>query len=464
MPEVIRRIESVDEGFAYIESFTNFERTDSQPVRAYRLDRMRALLDLFGHPERDFRSIHLAGSKGKGSTALFVASILKAAGIKTGLYASPHVATYRERITLSGAFFDDDAYVDGINRILARIASLGADALAGRGEATTFELLTLLAFIMFREAGCKWAVIETGIGGRLDATNVITPVACLLTPVELEHTDLLGTTLPQIATEKAGIIKDSVPAFSGYQHPEVRAVFAATGALRRAPIRFLADEVESIDVALGLEASRAAVTWREAAGRPGTDAFLLAMPGEVQAENAALALLAARTLFGGQGAEDRPDDWPRLTEAALAEGLAFARLPGRMEVIERPGGTIVLDVAHTPVSVSRLLSSYRKLFPSPSILLFGSVTGKNHEGMADVLAPAFDRIIISTPGTFKKSDPRALAEIFHGRNPATRLVEDPGEALAEAERLSRASGGARGLPILVTGSFYMVAEIRRLVV
>ncbi len=471
MPLISRRFTAVDEAFAYLESFTNLERETGHSVRSYRLDRMHALLDLFGNPDRSFRTIHLAGSKGKGSTAIYVASVLAAAGEKTGLYTSPHVSSYRERISLAGRFFPDELYVELINRIAARIRDLGKDVLPARGEPTTFELLTLLGFLMFREWGCSWAVIETGIGGRLDATNVVHPEMCLLTPVELEHTELLGTTLQAIAGEKAGIIKEGVPVFAGYQRPEVKAVFAATAALRHAPIRFLDQEVEDIATTLSFEATEMRIRWR--GGR--LEAYHLAMPGDVQAENAALAVLALRGMAGGDPVAPAPSG-PRslFGEEALHAGLAVARLPGRMEVIQTAYGRIVLDGAHTPVSTARLLSSFRKLFPEPSILIFGSVLGKDREGMADALASAFRSIIISTPGTFKKSDPEEVHAAFAARNPSTTLVPDPAAALAEAVRLAQVgrtaptTDGAHGdgapLPILVTGSFYMVAEIRRLLV
>ena len=471
MPLVSRRFTAVDEAFAYLESFTNLERGSGHSVRSYRLDRMHALLDLFGNPERAFRTIHLAGSKGKGSTAIYVASALAAAGEATGLYTSPHVSSYRERITLAGRFFPDELYVETINEIAARIRDLDKDVLPARGEPTTFELLTLLGFLMFREWGCSWAVIETGIGGRLDATNVVSPEMCLLTPVELEHTELLGTTLQAIAGEKAGIIKEGVPVFAGYQTPEAKDVFAATAALRNAPIRFLDEEVEEIQTALSFEATEMKVRWRS--GR--SEAFHLAMPGDVQAENAALAVLALRLLSEGDAIGPQPPGaGSPLGEEAIRAGLTVARLPGRMEVIQTASGRIVLDGAHTPVSATRLLSSYRRLFPEPSVLIFGSVLGKDQEGMASALASAFRSIVISTPGTFKKSDPQGVHAAFMAHNPAAVLVLDPAAALAEAVRLAQegraaaATGSGCGdgspLPILVTGSFYMVAEIRRLLV
>ncbi len=457
MPLVEKRFQTVDEGFAYIESFTNLERTTNSTIRNYRLDRMRSLLEFFDNPQRTLRLLHIAGTKGKGSTGLYLASILSEAGYRTGFYASPHVSSYTERITDAGAPFEDALYIEMINRIASRLVSFPRSTLPARSNPTTFELLTLLGLLTFREAGCHWAVIETGIGGRLDATNVITPEACLLTPVEREHTDILGTTLAQIAGEKAGIIKPGVPVFSGYQHPEVRTVFETAAAAMRAPIRFLDDAVVHSETLLRPDGGVVEITWRDGP----VETYELGMPGEVQGENSALAVLAAKSLFSG-GDQSRP----AIDSESIHRGLRRARLPGRMEVVFPPvrkdtdlldrRAPIVLDAAHTPVSVSRLLGSFRKMFPVPAVLIFGSVLGKDPAGMAEILAPHFSHVIISTPGSFKKSDPKEVWNHFVGHNPGARLVPDPRLALAEALRVS---GGH--LPILVTGSFYMVAEIRR---
>lgn len=455
MPIAEKRFRTLGEGFAFIESFTNMERTNNTPIRGYRLDRMRALLEFFGNPQDSFRKLHIAGTKGKGSTGIFLASILSEAGYRAGFYASPHVSSYTERITLAGEPFSDDVYVEMINSIASRLPELSANALPARANPTTFELLTLLGFLIFREEGCKWAVVETGIGGRLDATNVIMPDGCLLTPVEREHMELLGDTLTQIAGEKAGIIKPGIPVFSGYQRPEVRSVFETTASARNSPLRFLADELEESSMELHPSGSKVEFHWRGSAG----ERFELAMPGEVQGENAALAVLAVRSLFAGEGSAGPPID-----SESIRKGLSRARLPGRMEILSLTAEAaphrlaVVLDGAHTPVSVARLLGSFRKLYPGDAVLVFGSVLGKDPAGMAAALAPSFREVIVSTPGTFKKSRPDEVCSHFFKLNPRSRLVADPRLALNEA--VKAASDG--GLPILVTGSFYMVAEIRAL--
>ena len=229
------------DAFAWIESFTNLER-GAVPFDSatYHLERMRRLLAMFDNPEQGCPLIHVAGTKGKGSTSALLASALRASGRRTGLYTSPHVSSPFERIVLAGEADQPQAVVR-----IARAMRDAVEAVPEEGPGgfppTTFELYTLLAFLYFREAGCDIAVIETGIGGRLDATNVITPEASVITPLDLEHTDVLGATIGQIAAEKAGIIKPGVPAFIGLQPPLAGEVFREAARERGSPITFLVD-------------------------------------------------------------------------------------------------------------------------------------------------------------------------------------------------------------------------------
>ena len=237
-----------DSALAYIESFTNLERLPGGSMRPYRLDRMEVLLELFGNPQNKFSSIHISGSKGKGSTGLYIACILNDAGFKTGLYTSPHVHSYRERITRAGEPFPDELLVDLIVTIKQVIEGLPPGALPGQDKPTTFELLTLLSYLAFARDGVEWAVIETGIGGRLDATNVLSPKATVHTPVELEHTEVLGDTVEKIAAEKAGIIKAGIPAYCGLQRPEALSVFAEKARSVGAPFIELAKEIPGMEI------------------------------------------------------------------------------------------------------------------------------------------------------------------------------------------------------------------------
>jgi dihydrofolate synthase/folylpolyglutamate synthase len=429
------------EVFSWVESFTNLEKGNLPfDKRTYRLDRMRRLLGLFDDPDGGLACIHVAGTKGKGSTAALIASVLHAAGHHTGMYMSPHVNSPFERIALAGEPPRAALLVRLGKEVKSAIDGLPAEGIPGHFAPTTFELYTLLAFLYFREAGCEYAVIEVGIGGRLDATNVILPRASVITPLDLEHMDVLGDTLEKIAWEKAGIIKPGVPTFVGLQPPAAREVFLGVARERGSPITFLDEELGEISSRVDAEGT----TFTVRLGEERAEVFRLAMLGRFQAENAALALLTLRRTM------------PEIPAPCFTEGFLRTSLPGRMEVRER-SPAVVLDGAHTPLAVTRLLDSFRGVFPGEAVLLFGSVSGKKPREMAAILAPAFSRIIISTPGTFKESNPEEVAEIFRGYNPSTILEKDPVRALARARE---ESGGTR--TILVTGSFYMIAEIGRL--
>jgi dihydrofolate synthase/folylpolyglutamate synthase len=433
--------ERPEDVFSWVESFTNLERGNLPfDKRTYRLDRMRRLLGMFDDPDRELAAFHVAGTKGKGSTAALIASVLRAAGHRTGLYTSPHVNSPFERITLAGEAPRGELLVRLGREVKSALEALPAEGMPGDFAPTTFELYTLLALLYFRDAGCEYAVIEVGIGGRLDATNVIMPIASVVTPLDLEHTDVLGDTLEKIAWEKAGIIKPGVPAFIGLQPPGTKEVFRRAGRERGSTITFMDEEIQELSPRI--DADGTSFTLRLTGGEE--ERLRLSMLGDFQAENAALALLTLRRTM------------PGIPTECYQEGFARTVLPGRMEV-RRRAPIVMLDGAHTPLAVTRLLSSFRAIFPGEAILLFGSVSGKKPREMAAILAPSFFRVIISTPGTFKESDPAEVAEIFRGFNPATVLEKDPARAL---RRALEESGGTR--PILVTGSFYMIGEIGRL--
>jgi dihydrofolate synthase/folylpolyglutamate synthase len=436
-----RELATPEDVFAWAESFTNLEKgTLPFDKRNYRLDRMRRLLGLFDDPDSGIRIIHVAGTKGKGSTSTLLASILDAAGHRTGLYTSPHVTSPFERIAIAGEQSRPDLLVRLGREVRSVIDSLPPEGMPGHFAPTTFELYTLFAFLYFREAGCEEAIIETGIGGRLDATNVVMSVASVITPLDLEHMEILGDTIEQIAFEKAGIIKPGAPAFSGFQPPAAKQVLRDTAHSRGSSITFLDEELERLGTTLDARGT----SFRLHLRGDNPVEFRLSLLGEFQAENAALACLTLRRTR------------PEIQLDSYRDGLLAASLPGRMEVVgvDPP---VVLDGAHTPLAISRLLDSFARIFPGEAVLLFGSVAGKRPREMASILAGRFPRIVISTPGTFKESNPEQVFEIFHGLNPGTVLEKWPEAALRRARK---ESGGIR--PILVTGSFYMVAEIRRL--
>ncbi|MDR1317862.1 MAG: bifunctional folylpolyglutamate synthase/dihydrofolate synthase [Spirochaetales bacterium] len=427
--------------FSWLESFSNFERNPFS-MRNFRLDRMEALLEHFGGPHRACRCVHIAGSKGKGSTAAFLASILRAAGFKTGLYTSPHLVLYKERISLAGQEIAEEFFISQGEALRATIRALDVSAFPGGGWPTTFELLTCLGFLIFRSLGCEWMVLETGMGGRLDATNVTLPEASVLTPIELEHTEYLGGSIAAIAGEKAGIIKPGVPVFVSPQTGEALSVFRLAAAQKGCRLRYLPECFKSIDS--HTDTGGACVRMLPA-GREKALSLRLRLRGEVQAENAALAFLVIRDIL------------PEIPEELVVRGLEEADIPGRLQkLLDAP--PVFVDGSHTPLSVRRLLHSFREMYPRPDTLVLGIVGGKRQEEIARILCPAFRRVIVTTPGTFKASDPQALHRICSAHNANTGLVPDPAQALAEAKKGLPDSGA----PILITGSFYLAGEILKL--
>lgn len=442
---------NADQLFSYLEGFTNREKQHINQLRSERPHRMELLLEHFGNPQLVKPVIHIAGSKGKGSTAAFISAGLTALGYRTGNYLSPHISDYRERITCGGTFFPDELYLKKGAEIRECVNKLTEEEFRGWDNPTTFELLTLLAFLVFVEAGCDIIVLETGIGGRLDATNVVMPEASVITPIEMEHADILGDTLEKIAFEKAGIIKPGVPVFCSRQDESALEVLRNRARESGSPFHYLPDRFPAVDSRSSLSGTR--VDAKDSGGK--SHSFSLAMTGDFQAENALLALHVLETLrlpvIEGATAAD-----PSAKEQRLLEGFARASLPGRIEVIaDNP--PIIVDGAHTETSVRRVLAVFRSIF-SDGVIIFGSVSGKRSEAMAAQIAPLFRDIIISRPGTFKQSDPEGLYNTFLRFTDSVHLETDPARALERARRLS---GGT--LPILVLGSFYMAGEIRALV-
>ncbi len=455
-PDPVSR--EVQELFRYFEDFTNLERGSYVP-RVYRLERTRRLLALFGDPHMDLRCIHIAGSKGKGSTATFIAAVLRAAGYRTGLYTSPHVVRYEERITLAGELLPPEVYLEAAQEIRRGVEERMRPTMPEAELPSTFELLTLMAFLVFRNIGADFVVLETGLGGRLDATNVVDPVASVITPIELEHTEYLGNTVREIAREKAAIIKPGRPAFISRQSAEAETSIRERlrGVGDRAS--WLSRWLTAFESVSSLRGNRVGVEGTSA-GRRVRMQTELALLGRVQAENAALATMVTSTLF------------PRVSADTIAEGLNRARIPGRGEVINSPAraasgavstpGTqrcpIILDGAHTPGSITALVELLREIDSHRCVVIFGSVEGKRHREMMTRLAPITVSMVITRPGTFKRSDLPALEAIARGIGiPA--VVEPEAEPALSRALDTAAEVGADA--VVATGSFYLIGEIQR---
>lgn len=380
------------------------------------LDRVRHALEQLGSPHARVPAVHIAGTNGKGSCAAMTDSILRAAGLRTGLFTSPHLTRFTERIRIDGEEIDGDY----LGRLDARLSAVTVPL-------TYFEVATVLAFLGFAEARVDIAVLETGLGGRLDATSVCHPLACAITSIAFDHEALLGNTLSAIAYEKACIAKPGVPLFLGPLPAEADGRAAEVARQIGAPIR------------------RAGSDYPPAPMPP-------ALPGPHQLANAALAVALARQAAQALGRS--------LDAEAVRRGLLEVRWPGRLE---RIADDVLLDCAHNVEGASALAAA---LPETPRrVLVTSIVRDKNAAGMLAVLAPAFDSVIITRSHSQRAAEPERLAKLIAStRSEADKArqvecIESVAEALAAAR--SRVQGVAGGL-VVVAGSIFLVGEARAL--
>jgi len=411
---------------------------------------MEFLAELAGHPERCAPSIHIAGSKGKGSVTAMIASMLEADGRRAARYMSPHIADIRERISVGNSLFDEAVYCAAGDELrdIAECKVPSAhnnlfDPATEEGESLTFfELLTLYYFLCARIGGCDVMVVETGMGGRLDCTNIIDPLVSVITLIELEHTAILGPTVAAVAGEKAGIVKPGKPLILSRQNAEALDVFRKRAAEQNSPLSYFPD-IAAID---NLHIHPGGTDFSLALHTQLHLTLSIPIPGAVQAENAGLAVAALKTAF------------PGIEENAIRRGLANVKLPARFEKIADSGNAdkppVIIDGAHTPESVLLCAKTFCSLYGEGGILLFGCAADKNAAAMADILLPRFSQIIITTPGNFRTSNPEKAYRAFSSKK--TLFVRDTREATKQALE----TGREKGLPILCTGSFYLVAEVR----
>jgi len=409
----------------------------------------RRLLARLGAPQEAYRIIHVAGSNGKGSTAAITESILRAAGLRTGLYTSPHLVDFAERIRVNGGPIGAGA----LARLVGRLRPLAEDVSRAAGRsATFFEITTAMALLHFADACVDVAVIETGLGGRFDATNVMRPDVCVLTPIAIEHTRQLGRTLGAIAREKAGILKRGVPAVSAAQARAARDVIARRARAVGAPLALFGRDFDARP---------------RAEGSFDYEGLALALPGlrcglagPHQIGNAALALAACERL-----AERLRRSGARIGPDAMRRGVAKARWPGRLEVVRRdPAGRplVVLDGAHNPAAARALAAALPRTFPCRRVLLVaGAMADKDLGALARALAPAVTRTggaVIATAPVFERAaDPRLLAG--HFRRAGARAVVARTVHAAIDLALARARPGDL---VIVAGSLYLVGEARAL--
>jgi dihydrofolate synthase/folylpolyglutamate synthase len=380
------------------------------------LERIRNVLEALGNPERASRVVHVAGTNGKGSTCAMIEAGLRAAGIRTGLFTSPHLIEPTERIQIDGIPVSEADFERAFNLVHETAEKLDLDC-----HPTYFETVTAMAFWLFREKKVETAVIEVGLGGRLDSTNVVQPVLTVITPIDFDHEAYLGHTIEAIAAEKAGILKPGVPAVFAKQRPEAAQVLAAQAAKLRAPITN-ADDFEICDLYFDARGSR-------------FSGIVCPLAGEHQIDNAVTAALALRAL------------------GVSPDGIKDARWPGRLEHVS-PNPDIILDGAHNPAGARALARYLERFYRGRKIwLVYGAMRDKAIDEVAGILFPIAAELVLTAPDTSRALRPEALAE-FAGRG----HIEPTVEAAINYARTSAADEDV----IVITGSLFVVGEARRL--
>lgn len=446
--------DSYKDALAWIYSFSDTERT-GQFVRDSEdnLARERALLAALGNPQEGYGVVHVAGTKGKGSTAAMIASILRAAGQRTGLYSQPDLHTFRERMRVDGAVIPEAEVVRLAPRVRDALATLDP----ALGPYITYEVATALAFLYFREAGVRFAVIEVGLGGRLDATNVVHPLVSVITSISYDHMQVLGNTLAQIAREKAGIIKPGVPIVTSATAREAVDTIASIAIERDAPL-IRVGPARTRGGTPGVAYTYATTRWDSErqwfqvnGPRRTYDNVELALLGEHQIENAAAAIAAAEQL-------DR-DSILSVPEEAVWSGLRDVRWPARLQVVRREPW-VVVDGAHNADSFAKLFAALRRHFPFERlILVLGLMVDKDREGIASEIASVGVDIVVATSiATPRATPPAVLAALLAEQAPYTQVETraTTAEALDEAIRLA----SPRDL-VCVAGSLYIAGEAPR---
>lgn len=399
------------------------------------LGNITRLLGKLGDPHLRFRSVHVAGSNGKGSVSAMTASVLQEAGYTTGLYTSPHLVDFRERMRVNGKEVPEHELL----RLVEEIRGIAESTTSPEERLTFFELTTGIAFAYFADSGVEEAVVEVGMGGRLDATNVITPDCCAITRIGLEHTRYLGSTLRAIAGEKAGIIKPGVPVVTIDQEEEVMGVFRRMAAERSAPLKVVGHDVSFETVSSTLDGTVVHVDEIDATVR-------VPLIGRYQASNCAVACGVIVELM--KRGTYVPDE-------AIVNGLAKVRWPGRMEVVSRTP-SIMFDVTHTPDGAREVASEIRRLIGDRIILVMGVLDDKDIAGIAAHFGPLARVAVATAPITPRAFPSGVVAEALRRHCPTVEERPRVADALDRALELASPED-----TILVTGSLYTIGEAYR---
>ena len=423
----------------YLNRFINYEQIPgisfAQP--GYSLAHVEELLKRMGDPQLAARTIHIAGTKGKGSVAAMIAQVLSSSNYKTGLYISPHLLNLRERISIDGTLISEDEFAAAVAEVKPSIESMKRDT--GFRQLTYFEALTVLAFAYFKRKRVDFQVLEVGLGGRLDATNVAWPIACIITSVSLDHTQILGNSLEEIAREQAGIIKPGCWVVLSPQPEEAGSVISDICNEKKAKVVKVGKDITWHKIGHDLSHQSLVIE-----GRRHNYHVTIPLLGDFQLENAAAAVAALEILASAGLA---------ISAADIAKGLARVKWPGRFQILQQHP-TVLVDGAHNVASMKRLVSNIRAYFGHKRVLLvFGTSCDKDIPGIINELAPLSPQVVITQAAHSRAAPPSTLAAEFSKRGIEAEIGESIPQALSRA--LSKAD---RADLVCVTGSLFVVAE------
>jgi len=398
------------------------------------LDQIQNLLERLDHPEKRFHSIHIAGTNGKGSTAAILESILREAGYKTALYTSPHLIDMRERIKIAGKSITEEKVVEILKTLIPHIEATGA---------SFFETLTAMAFLYFAEKKVDVAILETGLGGRLDATNVVVPLLTIITEIGLDHTRILGNNLKSITYEKAGIFKREVPCIAGTKNQKVRRYLVEFAKAKNVPIVFARDAVKLSHIKLSEDGNRFDV-----AGSSVYKNLTLKLLGRHQIENSILALLAVEWL--------KNYGW-KITEKSVRQGMEKVIWRGRLELLQK-NPKLLVDSAHNPLGISNLVRAIKTIFQYDRlILVFGVLEDKNYRKMFQKIAPLAEKIVLTKPLSDRALKPKKLLDMYPEWSDKIEVIPNIKTAWEKAISFAKNSDMICG-----TGSIYFIGEVLRL--
>ena len=421
----------------FIYSFIDYERQRDPHVKTiWDLRRVEALLARLGNPHLQSKSVHVAGSKGKGSTAAMIASVLTKAGYTTGLFTSPHLHFYNERIRVNNRLISNDEITDLIARIKPEVEAVNKEA--AYGKLTTFEITTVLGFSYFAKKKVDFQVIEVGLGGRLDATNVLQPEVCVITPISYEHTDLLGNTLTAIATEKSGIIKEGCIVVSSPQVDEADAAIASACRKQGAKLIRVGQDIAFKSLRFNDMQQSLIVN-----GRLGNYKLTIPLLGQYQLTNAATVIAALEVLI---------EKGNKIPLKRIVQGMKEVNWEGRLQVLNRHP-LVVVDGAHNQDSAQKLRQALGEYFKfDKAILIIGMSSDKDLSGIVAELAPAFEKVIVTRSTHPRAMATAAIAAEFEKYGIDTQQIDD----IAAAVPLALSLTGEKDM-ICVTGSLFVAA-------